>query len=306
MRKPGSASNSVAWHTLSLSDRVSSPREFQESVLQIRKAYTKVEDKALEEERYLHLMYYLLAWMVGDAGKNFHRNRRWVRFELDLSRKYPENLPLGNFVMDCISMLGVSCGRIADGQPRRRDSHGLYRWMSYFSEVFFWLHTACLGLRHNELTSYNPVRMRWLLTASAEARTWFLRGIADSDGSVNIRNGTVDITTEPNTELIEALLTSLGANARIFVSKGVGVVTLPARDAFRLRIFNPEVETKRGRLLEKIANARTFQRRWPKWLDEKVNRLLEEGLDSRTIRNRVLWENDTYVKLRSIQSRMKK
>lgn len=63
--------------------------------------------------------------------------------------------------------------------------------MSYFSEVFVWFHTACLGLDEDQLISYDPVKMDWLLTASYDSMTWFLRGVADSDGSVNIRSKTV-------------------------------------------------------------------------------------------------------------------
>jgi hypothetical protein len=145
----------------------------------------------------LNLMYYFLGWLVGDAGKNFSNKRPWARVELGLSRKHPQNLELGNFVMSCISLLGMTCGRIRDSSPRSRDPHGAYRWMSYFSEVFVWFHTACLGLDRDQLTSYDSVRMDWLLTASSDSIKWFLRGIADSDGTVNVRNKVVAITSEP-------------------------------------------------------------------------------------------------------------
>ena len=303
MRKPGSASNLAVWPKLSIPRKITTASEFETSVLKIRRAYTGVHHG---NKRFLNLMYYLLGMMAGDAGKNFSDKHPWARIELGLSRKHPENLGLGEFLMGCISMLGVPCGRIADGPPRKRDRYGHYRWMSYFSEVVAWLFTAGLGLKRDELTSYDPVKMDWLLTASRDAKIWFLRGLADSDGTVNVRNRTVDIVSEPNTPFISVLLNSLRIQTTTWFSKGVGVVSITAKEAMKLRIFNPETETHRGRLLRKLANARTYQSRWPEWLDSKVNRLLAEGEDPVRIRNVLLWEDNTYVKLKTIKSRTPK
>ncbi len=303
MRKPGSASNSTVWSTLVLPQMIESPQEFEKSIIQIRKGFTRIEERGQNEERFLNLMYYLLGWMVGDAAKNFSANQPLARFELSLSRKHPENLNLGNFVMSCIEKLGIPCRRIADGLPRKRDSYGMYRWMSYFSEVFFWLHTACVGLHRDELTSYDPVRMDWLLSAAPEHRRRFVRGLADSDGTVNVRNRTVVITTEPNTAFVKALYNSLSYHALSHISRGVGYISITAGDAMELQVFNPEVETHRGRLLQKLATASTFQYRWPAWLESKVCGLLREGLDVGTIRDRLLIEDNTYVKLKTIKSK---
>ncbi len=306
MRKPGSASNSTVWSTLVLPRIIEFPQEFEKSIVQIRRGFTGIEERGQNGKRFLNLMYYLLGWMVGDAGKNFSATHSWARFELSLSRKYPENLDLGNFVMSCIAKLGIPCGRIADGLSRKRDPNGMYRWMSYFSEVFFWLHTACVGLRQDELTSYDRVRMNWLLLAAPEHRRWFIRGLADSDATVNVRNRTVVITTEPNTAFIKTLYDSLNYHALSYISRGAGYVSITAGDAMELQIFNPEVETRRGRLLQQLAGAKTFQGRWPEWLGRKVNLLLREGLDISSIRNRILRENQTYIKLKTIKAKQLK
>ncbi len=249
-------------------------------------------------------MHYLLGWIVGDAGKGFLLNRPLARLQLDLCRKHPENLQLGNFVMNCVLMLGIPCKRIADGPPRKREPHGLYRWQSYYSEAISWLFTACIGLHRQELTSYDPVRMDWLLAAPAEHRRWFLRGIADSDGSVNLRNRTTQITSAPNTRFFSALFSSLDVKALTYPSKGVGTISVSAKDAMNMQIFNPEVETHRNSLLQKLANARTFRSRWPGWLETKVSQLLREGLDASSIRDKLLFEDHTYVKLKTIKARM--
>ena len=211
MRKPGSASNSSAWKTLALPTRIHSATEFEESVLAIRQAYTGCRG----DRTFLTMMYYLLGWLVGDAGKSFSNKHRWARIEIGLTRKHPQNLKLGNYVVKCISSLGITCGRIKDGSPRATNPHGSFRWMSYFSEVFYWFHTACLGLDADQLTSYHPVMMEWLLTASPGLIEWFLRGIADSDGSVNVGNRSVDITSEPNGTLFVSLFARVGVHARI-------------------------------------------------------------------------------------------
>jgi len=195
----------------------------------------------------------------------------------------------------------VPCGRIRDGPPRNRDPHGMYRWMSYFSEVFVWFHTACLGLEKEQLTSYDPVRMDWLLTASPDSVLWFLRGIADSDGTVNVRNKTVEITSEPNGPLFAKLFATVGVRSSIYKSKGYDCVSISVSDAATVQIFNPELETHRNRLLNKLAAAQTFQARWPPWLEERVCRLLAKNPDARAVRNTLLFEDNTYVTLRTLK-----
>jgi len=249
------------------------------------------------------MMYYLLGWLVGDAGKNFSTKHPWARVEIGLTRKHPQNLQLGNFVMDCISMLGMTCGRIRDGSPRANNPSGSYRWMSYFSEVFFWFHTACLGLNVDQLTSYNPVSMDWLLTAAPASIEWFLRGIADSDGCVNVSNRGVDITSEPNGPLFAKLFAKVGIRAKIYKSKGCESVSISAFDAARMQIFNVQVGTHRSLLLNRVAYARTFPARWPAWLEERVHHLLSEHEDLSTVRNTLLSEDNVYVKLRTLRNK---
>jgi hypothetical protein len=293
---------STSWSALKLPKKVMSAQVFESSIAAIRQSLTETRGN---ERRFLDSMYYLLGWMVGDAGKGFNRARTKARLALDLSRRHPENLTLGNFVVGCISMLGPRCGRIADSGPRKRDRFGLYRWMTSFSEVFAWLHTACLGLQPEELTSYDSVKMTWLLTAPRESKIWFLRGVADSDGAVNVRNRSVDIVTEPNSHLIATLFKSVGVRPTTWTSKGVGVVSIGAVTAWSLRIFNPKVETHRGRMLRRLANAQTFPARWPGWLQSKVSKLASDGARVVQIRDILLWEDNTYVKLKTLKNKTK-
>jgi hypothetical protein len=301
-RKSGSASVTRIWASIQLPfTRIQTPLEFEEGELRICSATFGTLSVPEERERFLHLMYYLLGWMVGDAGKGFYPKKNWARFQLNLCRGHQENLALGNFVMNCITLLGVPWTRIADKTPYENEPHGDFRWQSYYSEVFLWLHVACLGLSTSERTTTHPVRMRWLLSASFENRLWFLRGIADSDGGVNISNKTVEITSEPNATLIEVLLNSLGIQTLAWVSKGIGMVSVRGIDAFHLSLFNPEVESHKSRLLEKIVNAHTFQRHWPEWLNAKVQQFLRDEVRPVKIGDKLLFELNTYTKLKTIK-----
>jgi hypothetical protein len=248
LRKTGSASVTSKWASANLSFApIGSSAEFEERVLRIRLAYLgDIEHK----DRFLLVMYYLLGWMVGDAGKKFSTQHRWARFQLQLCRGHEENLALGNSVMDCITQLGVPWSRIVDALPNATEPHGAFKWNSHFSEVFFWFHVACLGLSKTEVTSRHPVKMDWLLFASPENRLWFLRGLADSDGSVNIRNKKVTITSEPNDSLIMALLVSLNANPRERWYHGNCGISITVSVANALWTFSPLVDTTEANYFE--------------------------------------------------------
>lgn len=304
MRKPGSASLSDTWALTGLSlSKIRSPQEFEQALSRIRLASLGIQDESKAHSRFLQLMYYLLGWMVGDAGKGFHTNQKWARFQLELCRGHEENLILGNFVMECIDLLGIPWTRIADRPPHKGEPHGTFRWQSYYSEVFVWLHIACLGLARHESTTRDQVRMTWLLSSSPECRLWFLRGIADSDGSVSIRNRRVVITSEPNADFFRTLLVSLGVKTCVHRSRGIGYVSVLASDSEDMRIFNPEVETHRSKALHQLARAKAYQRHWPDWLETKVESLLQRGTDVSSVRNKLLFEDGIYVKLRTLKNK---
>ena len=287
-----------------LPSRIHSHEEFADVLLKICDSLSHAGDNHVHFGQLLRRAYYLLGWLAGDAVKQFASREPKARIGIALCKKHPENLPLGEYVLECIRMLGIRSARIADQPPSEREPHGAYRWLSSYSSVISWMKTGCLGLARDELTSYVAVRMDWLLTAPSEFRLWFLRGLADSDGTVNVRNKAVFIITSPNTELVRKLLDSVGCHNTCGVSKGVGVVAISARDATRIQIFNPEVATHRSKLLEKITNAATYQRHWPEWLEERVGRLMRQGLDAKSTRDVLLNEDRVYVKLKTLKGKM--
>ena len=229
-----------------------------------------------------------------------------VSLDCALSKRHAENLILGEYVAECIRALGIHCRRTKDRPPNRGSPYGAFRWEARSSGVFGWFHKVCLGLKWEERTSYNPVKMNWLLEAPTNHRIWFLRGLADSDGDVHFKDKSVDITTSPNTEFVKALCDSLDLRNYVRFSRNFSQITIPAEDAARIRIFNPSVLTYRRKILEKLVNAKTFPRHWPSWLKEKVDGLLDSGSSNREICERVLAEDNTFVKMYTLNRKRRK
>ncbi len=281
---------------------VTSHDEFVRAVAKIHNALTGSTQGGRYLDKLVCTIYYLLGWLVGDAGKHFGSERSMsARIYLELTRKHPENLALGEYVNQCVRNLGIPCRRLPDSTPKRTNPSGSFVWESHYTPVVGWFHVACLGLKWNERTTRNPVRMKWLFGAPNKYRIWFLRGLADSDGDVHFKDKCVDITTLPNTTVVHALLRSLGIRTRIGFSRGYGYVVVSAVEAARIRIFNPNVLTHRRKMLEKLVSAKTFRKPWPSWLESKVGRLLRSGLTIREICEKVLREDNTYVKMNTLK-----
>lgn len=147
--------------------------------------------------------------------------------------------------------------------------------------------------------------MDWLLSAPREHRPWFARGLADSDGDVHFKDKTVDITTEPNTRFVKALLTSLNCHVTVSSYRNASRVTITATEAAKIVIFNPVVLTHRQKVLTKLIGATTFERHWPTWLQAKVAGLLASGLQTVQVRNRLLEEDNVFVKLHTLSYKAK-
>ncbi len=157
--------------------------------------------------------------------------------------------------MQCVRTLGVTCRLYGDRPITSSNPNGSYFWKSYFSQV-----------------------EGWMLRAPVKFHLWFLQGIADSDGYINLRNKQVEIVSSPNTRFFHSLLMSLGTRSLVRVSLGYGYVTVTAPAAQKMQIVNPELFTYRKKLLEKLVLVKTFQRHWRAWLEEVVNGLIAEGI----------------------------
>ena len=71
-----------------------------------------------------------------------------------------------------------------------------------------------------------------------------------------------------------------------------------------IAIFNPQVNTYRRNLLERLVGANVYPRHWPSWLTEKVDHLIRLGLSKREICEHVLYEDNTYIKMHSLSRKM--
>jgi hypothetical protein len=172
---------------------VSKHRQFDATLLEIRKTLVGTPPST-NRTQFLSSMYYVLGWCVGDFGKDHGSERRLsARIALQLTKKHPENLALGEHVVQCIRMVGIRCRRYGDRPITSSNPNESFFWKSAFSSVIGWLHTSALGLAWEERTTSHPVKMDWMLLAPVKFRLWFLRGIADSDGNVNLRNKIVQI-----------------------------------------------------------------------------------------------------------------
>jgi hypothetical protein len=282
--------------------RVSSCKVFAATILKLRNG---LATRTVESGELTTSAYYLLGWFLGDLGKHYRNESKLIMdIDIQLTRKHPENLALGEYVAHCIRGFGIACKRRQDRPSSENLPNGAYCWASQRHPIYAWFHMACLGLKWNERTSHDQVSMDWMLSAPQEGRLWFLRGLADSDGDVHFRDKSVDITTCPNTGFVKALLDSLKVHSVVRFTKGYGAITIRADQAMDIAIFNPRVNTYRRKLLEKIVGATVYPRHWPRWLSEKVDRLIGLDLTKRKICERILNENNTYIKMHTLNKKI--
>jgi len=228
----------------------------------LRRAAALGIDPTLGTSTRLELFAYLLGAMVGDVATEFGETERLVSAVLDfqLTKKKESNERLGELVCLCTNSLGLAMGRRKDKPPsgatlKAKDPAHAYRWVSSRSPIVGWVHQVCMGLLPTERTSYNPVRMQWILDTPAPFRRRFVQGLADSDGSV--KSYVVEVTSVPNSEFIVAVLRSLGlGTAHVVIEDGIPLRTrVQAKEAARLPMFNEWTKGYRyEQLLEYLGN----------------------------------------------------
>jgi hypothetical protein len=198
------------------------------------------------------LFSYLLGIMAGDASKHGGPQSRYASINLDLqlTKKQATNERFGEFVSTCASSLGLQMDRIHDKGPTGstrfgRSPSAAYRWSSERSPLLAWMFSAGLGLKWDETTSSNPLRMDWIFNTPESFRTRFIQGAADSDGSV--KRSQVEIVSLPNTDFFVRLLNGLGMKtAHTVYERGIPLRTRLNRiEASRLPIFNEFVKSYR-------------------------------------------------------------
>lgn len=257
----------------------------------------------------LKLFAYFLGVLIGDASKLADKRKFGTtrRVGLSLTKRYMSNENFGEFVCLCANSLGLRMRRIKDTPKGKRNSHPFYRWSSQSSMLIQWVFNVCLGLNDNQLTTYDSVNSEWVLKSPKDFQIWFIQGIADSDGFIDLQASQAGIITQPNTELIKHVLENLGVNSkkRIFDGRLEGLM-ISLEDAYKLPIFNPFVKSYRFKLLEKLVKARRIKGHWPVWLSEKINSYLKDGLRGTQIVEKILNEFDIAIRTKQIYKRTKR
>jgi hypothetical protein len=143
---------------------------------------------------------------------------------------------LGNFIKECVRALGLEMKRYKD-QIDKATKAGRFYWESQSSLLVEWIFKVCLGLKDNENTTFNPVRMEWLLKAPKYFIRRFIQGLSDSDGCVNMQADCCNIASYPNTMFLKRLLEKLGVRVRIDDTADGKVVAMTPREAIKIPLF---------------------------------------------------------------------
>lgn len=197
---------------------------------------------------------FLVGMIIGDAAKS--RSENWHRhLGLVLSKKYETSERIGQFTCLCANSVGLRMHRVADQPKRRSKPYGFYEWASQASPLVDWIFNVVLGLKDGERTTYDAVRMDWVLDSPAEFRRGLVQGVAESDGSVAIASQTVEFWIGPNWDLFESVLLTFGV--RSFRNReALSVTKSQIANLGNIPPFAPHLKTVRYLRFEKLVNAR--------------------------------------------------
>lgn len=243
---------------------------------------------------------FLLGLLIGDAGKK--RQKAWHRhIELVMSKKYATNVLIGDFLVDCARSVGLRMKRMPDSAPRNKPN-SFFVWESQSSGLVDWLFNVCLGLRDNELTTYNAVRMRWALDGPLDFRQGLVQGLNESDGSVNISGQEVDLWVGPSNDFARSLLKTFGV--RSFDNRdALSISKSQVAKAFAVPIFSPILKTVRYIKLEKLAMANHISRgkRMPVEIRKRIIALASEGYTTHEISEMIVDEFRVSLTFEAVQ-----
>lgn len=234
--------------------------------------------RELLEER-INLFGFLVGATIGDAGKHRKGESHFQSKSLSLmlSQKKPNSYRFGQYTTLCAqATLGLEMHRIADAPVSkfRYSDSPCFQWISPASPLVGWLFHDCLGLQGAELTTYNPLRMDWLIGTLSTFKIAVLQGVSESDGWVDAGDDTVCFVSSPNTPLFSSVLGSLGLRHRVDRQESVDVIRVPTEEAARLPIFNPRIGSIYFEQLEIMGHARRLPER--KRLPDDIIRYIRE------------------------------
>lgn len=257
-----------------------------------------------------YLFAYLFGFFIGDSSKTgIKRKQRMVRrIQVRLSKGYGTNEKVGEFVSLCANQLGLRMGRRKDCPAGKRNVHPFYTWVSQSSLLIQWILNVSLGLKDDELTTYNPVRADWILGAPKKFKIHFIQGIADSDGFVDFSSKRVGIITEPNTELMKKIFDSLNVKTKswLITRTNLWILMMSAKDAYSLPVFNQYLTTYRFEEMKKLFKAKRVSGHWPLWLKNKIDLNIKTGLRGTALVKKIIDEEGIAITTKGIRRRIKR
>ena len=208
------------------------------------------------------------------------QSREWVTdtFDLTLSKKYETNLKLGEFTSSCARSLGLRMHRIKDTPQPKWKPHGFFAWASQASPLIDWIYNVGLGLRDDQVTTYDSLRAGWVFDSPREFRVGLVQGLAESDGSPNVASQSVEFWIGPDWDWMIRLLATFGLRA--FKSRqAVTLSKSQAIKAFDVPIFSNQIRTVRFRRHELLARTPRLARteRLPETLRTEIMSLARQG-----------------------------
>ena len=221
---------------------------------------------------------YILGFMISDTSKP--KGYRFSnQFLVSLSRKNDCNLQIGKNICKYFNLLGIKARRINDDDRiDKLRPNGHYRFISEKSPFIRYLIKSCLKLKNNQLTTYDKVKMEWLLKCPKDFIINFLQGAYDGDGCAH-NFWRVELSCDPNQDLFLSLLTKLG----IISYKDGDAISISNEKSIlkslKLQIFKYETNRLKSleRLSSKIGN-RILIRNLNENVKEEIIRLKVNGM----------------------------
>lgn len=202
---------------------------------------------AWAEEHKAELFWWLLGFLVGDAGKQYVHNEYRARHYRKTSMATVMTHKDSNFRVLRYVQLALECVEISSHQIASEGK--VVRWNSISSNVVTWAVQVCLGLKEGETTSTHKLDMPWMKNCPGQLIIAFLQGLADSDGSVDTYGRYAEIASMPNSAFYKDLLDILRTNAHKYPKTNPRTARILLQHAVRLPLFNPIVRSYRYELL---------------------------------------------------------
>ena len=219
----------------------------------------------LQRER-TNLFGFFLGATVGDGIKHLKGNSRFVsrRIALVLSKNKPNSFRFGEFTSLCANAsLGLEMRRITDLpiSDKRYGKTECYAWATASSPLNSWVFNVCLGLEDGETTTYDPVRMDWLLDAPMSFAAHVIQGLAESDGWPDAGDDDVKVVSSPNTKLFKQVLENLGAHPQFTKQPRVELLRCRTEYADHLPFFNSRIHSNLYEGMRALAHAKRYPER---------------------------------------------